>query len=315
MIEIKLSQGAKPGHGGMLPKAKITPAIAEARGIPGPGEPGFADCNSPPCHSAFNDSRGLCEFIQRLRELSDGKPIGFKLCMGKPEEFAAVVHAMLETGITPDFITIDGAEGGTGAAPPEFSNSVGTPLMEGLTVINSMLIGAGLRDQLKLIASGRVLSGMSVVRNLALGADTVNAARAMMFALGCIQALQCNTNKCPTGIATQDQRLMQGLHVESKALRVMNYQTATVHSALEICGAAGLSSPAEITARDIIRRSETSVAEPLAEKYLTLAPGCLTSGKARFSSPLGSMETSERTLRQYDLWWEQGWQLNNRPSL
>jgi glutamate synthase domain-containing protein 2 len=212
MIEVKLSQGAKPSHGGILPAAKISKAISEARGVP-MGE----DCNSPPAHSEFSTPQGLLDFIQRLRDLSGGKPIGFKLCLGHPSEFAAIVHSMIESGIKPDFITVDGGEGGTGAAPPEFSNSLGTPLVEGLVFVNQMLIGAGLREDIKIICSGKVVSGMSLVRNLALGADLCNAARAMMFALGCIQALKCNTNHCPTGIATNNPRLMAGLVPEDKA--------------------------------------------------------------------------------------------------
>ena len=174
MIEIKLSQGAKPSHGGILPAAKISPAIAEARGIPRD-----QDCNSPPQHAEFSSPKGLLQFVQRLRELSGGKPIGMKLCIGHPAEFSAIVHGMLETGIKPDFITVDGAEGGTGAAPPEFSNSIGMPLVEGLSFVNQTLIGAGLREHIKIVASGKVLSGFSLVRNLALGADVCNAARVM----------------------------------------------------------------------------------------------------------------------------------------
>jgi glutamate synthase domain-containing protein 2 len=226
MVEIKLSQGAKPAHGGMLPKEKITPAIAEARGLVGRGL--TEDCNSPARHSAFANPRELMLFVRKLRGLSGGKPVGFKLCVGRPKEFAALVRAMLETGVAPDFITVDGGEGGTGAAPPEFSNHVGMPLMEGIWVVRSILEGAGLRDRVKIIASGRVVSGFSLVKALAMGADACNAARAMMFALGCIQALKCNTNKCPTGITTQDPELMQGLHVPSKALRVANFQMGTV---------------------------------------------------------------------------------------
>lgn len=178
----------------MLPKAKITPAIAHARGLE---YPATEDCNSPARHSAFSSPHGLCEFIAQLRELSGGKPVGFKLCVGKPEEFSALVHAMIETNIYPDFITVDGAEGGTGAAPPEFSNSIGMPLLEGLSLAHAMLKGAGIRDHVKVISSGKALTAFSLVRNMALGADTVNSARAMMFALGCIQALKCNTNTCP----------------------------------------------------------------------------------------------------------------------
>lgn len=182
MIEIKLSQGAKPGHGGLLPGPKVSTFIAEARGV----KPGV-DCHSPPRHSAFSDATELVQFIYQLRTLSEGKPVGFKLCVGRPEEFTSIVHACLAADIYPDFITVDGAEGGTGAAPPEFSNSVGMPLVEGLSFVDSVLVGAGIRDQVRVIASGKVLTGFSLVRNLSLGADVNNSARAMLFALGCIQ--------------------------------------------------------------------------------------------------------------------------------
>ena len=188
MIELKLSQGAKPAHGGMLPRSKITPAIAEARGL---AFPAVGDCNSPARHSAFDSPEGMMEFIARLRELSGGKPVGFKLCIGRPEEFARLLKASLATGIAPDFVTIDGAEGGTGAAPPEFSNSVGMPLAEGLTLAHSLLIGAGLRDRVRVVAAGKVLTGFSLVRTLAMGADVCNAARSMLFSIGCIQSFKC----------------------------------------------------------------------------------------------------------------------------
>jgi glutamate synthase domain-containing protein 2 len=215
MIEIKLSQGAKPAHGGMLPKNKVSEAIAKARNLE---YPVLEDCHSPPRHGAFSNPVEMCHFIQQLRSLSDGKPIGIKLCLGQPEEFCEMVKAFVETGIHPDFITVDGAEGGTGAAPPEFSNSVGTPLVEGLTFIHSVLVGAGLRNpvdksksKIALIASGKVLTGFSMYKNFALGADVCNAARSFLFSLGCIQALKCNTNTCPTGITTQDPELSWGL--------------------------------------------------------------------------------------------------------
>lgn len=201
MIEIKLSQGAKPGHGGILPAAKITPVIAEARGLK--GEDLLRDVNSPPNHKAFDTVEGLLDFVSELRELSGGKPVGFKLCVGRPIEILNLVDAMARTNLAPDFITVDGGEGGTGAAPPEFSDSVGVPLDEALTLVNSMLIGAGMRDRVTLIASGKVHDSMSLFRTLALGADACNSARGMMFALGCIQALKCHTNTCPTGITTQ----------------------------------------------------------------------------------------------------------------
>ena len=274
MIEIKLSQGAKPGHGGLLPGAKVTPLIAEARGV----KPGV-DCNSPGRHSAFKDGHGLVQFIKTLRNASGGKPVGFKLCVGRGDELCALVSAMVEANTFPDFITVDGAEGGTGAAPPEFSNSVGTPLREGLTMVNNVLRGAGCRDHIKIIASGKVSSGFSIVRNLALGADLCNSARAMMFALGCVQALKCNTNRCPTGITTQDKELMQGLDVESKSVRVYNYHAKTVEYALDIIGAMGLSSPNEVQPAHVYKRVDVDKTSSFAEIYPLVPEGCLLRGE------------------------------------
>jgi len=250
MIEIKLSQGAKPGHGGLLPKEKITKEIADARNLPWPV---LHDCVSPARHSAFSNPYELCEFINTLRTLSKGKPIGMKLCMGHPEEFAALVRAFVETGEAPDFITIDGTEGGTGAAPPEFSNSVGMPLSFGLSYAHAMLVGAGLRDpvdksqsKVTLIGSGKVCSGFSMYKTFALGADVCNAARSFLFSLGCIQALKCNTNTCPTGITTQNRDLVWGLDPASKQVRVANFHRETVKSCLEIMEASGINSWGEI---------------------------------------------------------------------
>lgn len=255
MIEIKLSQGAKPGHGGILPAAKVTAEIAKIRHVP-MGK----DVISPPAHSAFSTPIGLLEFVAELRRLSGGKPVGFKLCMGKRREFLAICKAMLETGILPDFITVDGSEGGTGAAPLEFSNYVGVPLMEGLIFAHNSLVGVGLRDQIRIIASGKVTSGFDMVKRLALGADMCNSARAMMLALGCIQALKCNTNHCPVGVATQDPNLMAGLVPRKKYLRVANYHDETIESVSELLGAAGLSSPSELKPHHILRRvSETEI--------------------------------------------------------
>lgn len=216
MLEIKLSQGAKPGHGGLLPRAKITEEIARARKLKFPSTD---DCHSPARHSAFGNPFELVEFIARLRELSDGLPVGIKLCVGAPAEIGALCKAMIATQQGPDFITVDGAEGGTGAAPPELTDSVGLPLEEGLVCVRNVLTGAGLRDKVKLTASGRITSGFSLVRTLALGADLTSAARAFMLSLGCIQALKCNTNKCPTGIATLNKDLMYGLDPEVKSQR------------------------------------------------------------------------------------------------
>jgi glutamate synthase domain-containing protein 2 len=249
MIEIKLSQGAKPGHGGLLPGAKVTKLIADARGVSE-----GVDCHSPPRHSAFSDAAGLVDFIKHLRNLSGGKPIGFKFCVGRPEEFCSIVNAMVKADTYPDFITVDGSEGGTGAAPPEFSNSIGTPLVEGLSFVNQILLAAGIRHHIKIIASGKVTTGFSIVRNLALGADVCNSARAMLFALGCVQALKCNTNRCPTGITTQDPELMKGLDVNSKTYRVMQYHAETVKSAIDICQAIGIEHPSELRPHHINKR-------------------------------------------------------------
>lgn len=281
MIELKLSQGAKPAHGGILPASKVTPAIAAARGV-SLGE----DCNSPPAHTAFGGPHSMMEFIAKCRELSGGKPIGFKLCVGRPDELLALAHAMVETRIYPDFITVDGAEGGTGAAPLEFSDSIGMPLVEGLRLTHNALLGTGIRRHIKLIAAGRVVSGMSIVRTLALGADTVNAARAFMFALGCIQSLKCNTNKCPTGVTSQDPELMAGLVVGDKAERVLRYQQKTVHAALEIIGAIGLSSPKEIEAKHIFKRVSSTKVLSLEQQYPSIEEGSLLSGKSNSSPAL-----------------------------
>ena len=240
MIEIKLSQGAKPGHGGMLPAAKITPEIAEARGIPM-----GIDCISPAAHSTFSTPTGLMEFVGQLRELTDGKPVGFKLCIGHRREFMSMVKAMLKTGIVPDFIVVDGAEGGTGAAPVEFTNRVGMPMLEGLTFVHNTLRGAGLRDRVKIGAAGKVVSAFDIARAIALGADWCNAARGFMFAIGCIQAQSCHTNRCPVGIATQDPNRQKALDTGDKSDRVARFHSNTMRALGEIAGAAGLSNPSD----------------------------------------------------------------------
>jgi glutamate synthase domain-containing protein 2 len=268
MIEIKLSQGAKPGHGGILPAAKVTKEIAAIRDVAM-----GADVISPPGHSAFSSPEGLLKFVKQLRDLSGGKPIGFKLCLGKRREFMAICKAMLETGITPDFITVDGGEGGTGAAPIEFSNSIGTPLNEGLVFIHNALTGIGVRDRIKLIASGKVSTGVHLFSKLALGADLCNSARSMMFALGCIQALRCNTNTCPTGVATQDAALVKGLVVGDKSERVARFHRATVKSFLEVMAAAGIESPDEISPWHIQRRVNSYEVKHYGEIYHFLKPG------------------------------------------
>jgi glutamate synthase domain-containing protein 2 len=249
MIEIKLSQGAKPGHGGILPAIKNTAEIAAIRMVK-PGVTVF----SPPSHSVFSTPVELLHFIEKLRELSGGKPVGFKLCIGIKSEFLSICKAMKQLNSYPDFITIDGGEGGTGAAPPEFSNFVGMPLLDALAFADNALRGFGIRDQLRLIASGRVFTGFHIVRAMALGADTCNSARAMMMALGCIQALQCNKNTCPTGVSTQNPALMKGLVVEDKKHRVANFHKHTVESFVELIGAAGIDHPGKIRRSHIYRR-------------------------------------------------------------
>jgi glutamate synthase domain-containing protein 2 len=273
MIELKLSQGAKPAHGGILPASKLTAEIAEIRGVPL-----GRDVLSPPAHTAFDGPRGLLSFVAQLRTLSGGKPVGIKLCLGDPVEWLAILHAMHETGHRPDFVTIDGAEGGTGAAPVEFSDFVGTPLDEGLTFAHDTLVGADLREGLTLISAGKIASGFHVVRQLALGADVCNSARAMMFALGCIQALKCNTNRCPVGVATQDPELAAALDVPTKAERVASFQQRTVHAALEMTGALGLASPQGLRRWHLSRRVSPTAVLPLSEVYPPIARGALLSG-------------------------------------
>jgi glutamate synthase domain-containing protein 2 len=275
LIEVKLSQGAKPGHGGILPGRKVTPEIAAIRGVP-VGE----TVESPPVHSAFDGPKGLLEFVTRLRDLSGGKPVGFKLCVGLRHEVMAICKAMVETGLRPDFITVDGAEGGTGAAPIEFTNSVGMPLSDGLHFLHNALRGAGVRDDVKIIAAGKITTGFHLLMWLALGADLCNSARGMMFALGCIQALKCNSNKCPVGVATQNPRLMRGLVVDDKATRVASYHERTVESLLDLVGAAGLDSPADLEPGHLYRRLSSTQVDDLAYTYDWVPRGCLLAGKA-----------------------------------
>ncbi len=251
MIEIKLSQGAKPSHGGVLPGTKVTKEIAEIRLV----EVGKT-VNSPATHPEFDSPIGLLQFVRRLRNLSAGKPIGFKFCLGKKVEFLAIVKAMLETEILPDFITIDGSEGGTGAAPVEFSNRLGTACVEATYYINQVLTGAGLRDRIRLISAGQTASGFDMLEKIIVGADTVNAARSMMIALGCVQAKACNTNHCPTGIATQNASRARAINVEEKSKRVENFHRATVEAFLDLCGAIGASNPGDLTPADLFCRFE-----------------------------------------------------------
>ena len=249
MIEIKLSQGAKPGHGGILPAEKNNKEIASIRGVLP-----HTTVESPPGHSAFRNNEELCHFIDKLRELSGGKPIGIKLCFGNRLEFHELCKTMIKTGISPDFITVDGAEGGTGAAPLEFSDSIGTPLKEGLIKVNNILRGYNLRDDLKIFASGKVLTGFDLIKAFALGADGCYSARGMMLALGCIQALLCNNNKCPAGIATQDPMLTKGLDPQVKGQRIANFHKETVKSVREILAASGAKVPGELDRSHIYRR-------------------------------------------------------------
>ncbi|WP_026967215.1 FMN-binding glutamate synthase family protein [Algoriphagus terrigena] len=251
MIEIKISQGAKPGHGGVLPGVKNTLEIAKIRGVV-PGTPIL----SPPAHSSFSSPDQLVQFVKRLRDLSDGKPIGFKLCIGKTEEFEDVCKAMTAAGVFPDFITIDGAEGGTGAAPLEFSDSVGLPLEPALIFARLTLDKYRIREKIKLIASGKAISAFAIVKNLALGADMCNSARGFMFSLGCIQALRCNTNACPTGVATQDKHLEKGLVVTDKSERVYNFHKNTVHAVKELLGATGHEHTSQLNVHDLVRGDE-----------------------------------------------------------
>lgn len=249
MIEVKLSQGAKPGHGGVLPGAKVSIEIANARGVPQ-----GMDCISPSSHSAFDSPISLLQFIEQLRELSGGKPTGFKLAIGHPWEFFSIVKAMLKTGITPDFIVIDGGEGGTGAAPVEFTDHVGVPLQEALLLVHNTLVGAKLRDKVKIGASGKIVTAFDIVRTLALGADWCNSARGFMFALGCIQSQSCHTDRCPTGIATQDPMRQRALVVPDKAERVANFHQNTLKALAELIAAAGLNHPTELKPHHLVRR-------------------------------------------------------------
>ena len=268
MVELKLSQGAKPSHGGILPAAKLTEEIAKVRKVK-MGQ----DVVSPAAHSAFDSPIGLLFFIKRLRDLSGGKPTGFKLCLGRKEEFLSICKAMLQTNILPDFITVDGAEGGTGAAPLEFTNHVGEPLESALVFVHNALVGIGVRDKIRIICSGKIATGFDMVERIALGADICNAARAMMLAIGCVQSMQCNANTCPTGITTQDKRLQQGLVVGEKKYRAANFHKNTMRSFLEIIGAMGLTNPSELKPDYIMRRVSQETAKPFSDIHHYLKPG------------------------------------------
>ncbi|WP_299836755.1 FMN-binding glutamate synthase family protein [uncultured Tenacibaculum sp.] len=264
MIEIKLSQGAKPGHGGILPAKKNTEEIAKIRSV----EP-FTRVDSPPSHSAFSDFKGMIAFLQKVRELSDGKPIGIKFCVGNNEEIEAMIKAFAEAKNYPDFIAVDGGEGGTGSAPLEFSNYVGTPLLEGLAFVNKMLIKYSLKDQIKIIASGKAIDAFDIIKFKALGADAIGMARSFMLSLGCIQARECNLDTCPVGVATQDEDLVEALVVKDKNIRVKNYHTKTILAVKEMVSAMGKSSIDDITAKDIFRRNKAGDLTSLEQIYFS----------------------------------------------
>ncbi|MEM7549816.1 MAG: FMN-binding glutamate synthase family protein [Bacteroidota bacterium] len=270
MIEIKLSQGAKPGHGGILPAAKVTKEIAEIRNVP-LGK----DVNSPPSHSAFSTPLELLAFVRQLRDLSEGKPIGFKLCIGKRREFLAICKAMVETDILPDYIAVDGAEGGTGSAPLEFSNSIGAPLTEALIFVHNALTGFNLRSRMRIICSGKIISGFDIVKNIAVGADLCYSARGMMMAIGCIQSLKCNKNTCPTGVATQDPNYMQALNIKDKSKRTSTFHESTVESVAEIIGAMGIKSSSELRPWHRVRRTDFTEIKNYSELFEYLEPGVL----------------------------------------
>ncbi len=270
MVELKLSQGAKPGHGGILPAKKNTPEIAAIRNV----EPGTSVL-SPPYHKAFSDPIGLLKLIQKMRKLSGGKPVGFKFCVGRKSEFIAICKAMVKSGIAPDFIGVDGGEGGTGAAPLEFSNSVGMPFKEGLVFVHDCLIGFNLRKDIKIISAGKIITAFDMYRAFALGADVCYSARAMMLALGCIQALECNKNSCPTGVATQDKELVAGLNVNDKKERVASYHQQTMEAFVELLAASGLRKTSQIDRRQISRRITMKEVLRYDEIYPYFSPGCL----------------------------------------
>ena len=275
MVEIKVSQGAKPGHGGILPGSKVSEEIAEAR-LVDVGKTVF----SPTYHSAFSTPLEMAAFVAQLRTLSGGKPVGFKICIGEPREFMAIVKAMIETGVIVDFIVVDGGEGGTGAAPQEFSDSMGLPLYEGLTLVHNVLVGAGIRDHVKIGASGKMVTASAMATSMALGADWCNSARAFMLAGGCIQAQRCNTNRCPVGVTTQDKKLQRGLVVPDKADRVHGFHRNTVHALAEFLAAMGLDHPSELAPHHVVRRVNATHVASLDEIYPFVTDGQLLDGTA-----------------------------------
>lgn len=275
MIEIKLSQGAKPGHGGMLPGPKVTPEIAEAREVPP-----YKDVISPASHSAFSTPIELLEFVDKLRRLSGGKPVGFKFALGHPWEWFAICKAMLKTGITPDFIVVDGKEGGTGAAPAEFLDRIGTPMRDALVLVHQTLIGLKLRHRIRIGAAGKIVTAYDIARVMALGADWCNSGRGFMFALGCIQAQSCHTGHCPTGVATQDPERQKALVVSDKAQRVANFQQNTLKALAELVGAAGQTHPTQLQPHHIVMRTDQGRVQTLATLHLHLQPGELLDAEA-----------------------------------
>ena len=274
MVELKISQGAKPGHGGILPASKNTEQIAAIRHV----QP-HTKIESPPYHTAFSTPLEMIQFIQKLRELSGGKPTGFKICIGHKAEFISICQAMIHLDIYPDFITVDGGEGGTGAAPQEFSNYIGAPMIDGLAFVHNILVGLGIRKHIKIIASGKVTSAFHIARALALGADTVNSARAMMMAIGCIQALLCNTNRCPTGITTNDPKLTVGLDVADKKVRLANFHAGTIKNFVELLGACGLDEMHNLTRSHIYRRVNLNKMMTYEEIFPSVEEGSMLIGE------------------------------------
>jgi glutamate synthase domain-containing protein 2 len=268
MIEVKLSQGAKPGQGGILPGAKVSAEIAEARGVPQ-----GVECHSPASHSAFSTPIGLLQFVDRLRGLSGGKPTGFKLAIGHPWEWFAIAKAMHETGIVPDFIVVDGGEGGTGAAPLEFTDHVGAPMREALMLVHNTLVGLELRSKVRIGAAGKIVTAFDIARTLALGADWCNSARGFMFSLGCIQSQSCHTDRCPTGVATQDPHRQAALDPQDKATRVFNFHRNTLVALKELLAAAGLAHPNQLGPEHIIRRVSSTEVRSLAKLHHFVRPG------------------------------------------
>ena len=268
MIEVKLSQGAKPGHGGILPADKVSPEIAMVRGVPE-----GVDCVSPSRHPSFDTPIEMMHFLAELRRLSGGKPVGFKLAIGHPWEFMSIVKAMLATGIVPDFVVIDGSEGGTGAAPVEFTDHIGVPLREGLLFVHNTLVGAGLRSRIRIGASGKIISAFDMACAFAIGADWANSARGFMFSIGCIQSLHCHTNKCPTGVATQDRLRQRSLVVPDKATRVAAFHSHTLHALAEMVAAAGLHHPSELGPHHLAQRVSASEIRLLSQLHVFLKPG------------------------------------------